>query len=226
MELSLSKKDFTSYLCSQLNHFFPDKNLIHPDSIQNYCDTALDRVDFCFKHVAFERYNNKKNTILNHLYADQYLVFLWFLSNTIYKEIGNNPISNKLYYLNKALHGFDCMYDTALPDIFLIFHGVGTMLGKAHYSDYFVSLQGCTVGSQKGSYPQFGKGVALTAHSAIIGACRIGDRVSVSAYTTVFETNVENDSVVYRDNDSGKTIIKSSKSTYAQQFFLTDLSSV
>jgi serine O-acetyltransferase len=160
------------------------------------------------------------------LYADQYLVYLWFLSNTVYKERGDNALSNKLYYLNKALHGFDCMYSTGLPDIFLIFHGVGTMLGKAEYADYFVALQGCTIGSQKGLYPRLGKGVALTAHSAIIGGSVVGDRVSISAYTTVFESNIANDSVAFKDAESGKTVIKSAKRTYAQQFFLTDLNTI
>lgn len=226
MELSLSRNDFAGYVCSQLNHFFPDTNPVQVASLKAYIDVAIDRVGYCFKHVAFERYHKNGITTLNHLYADQYLVFLWFLSNTIYKELNHNPVSNKIYYLNKALHGFDCMYDTALPDIFLIFHGVGTMLGKANYADYFVSLQGCTVGSQKGNYPHFGKGVALTAHSAIIGGCHIGDRVSVSAYTTLFETDINSDSVVFRDNDTGKTVVKQARNAYAQQFFLTDLNSL
>jgi serine O-acetyltransferase len=223
MQLSLSKAELQSYVCNQLNNFFPDNHPVKPAEFDGVLNLTLDRVNFCFKKVAFERYNKNGETILNHLYADQYLVFLWFLSNTLWKEKGHLSIASKLYYLNKTLHAFDCMYDTALPDIFLIFHGAGTVLGKAIYNDYFVSLQGCTIGSHKGKYPIIGKGVGLTAHSCIVGNCEIGDRVSVSIYTTVFEKNVPNDTTAFTDTSSGKVCFKPSKRPYAQQFFNIDL---
>ncbi|OQP50816.1 hypothetical protein A4H97_03045 [Niastella yeongjuensis] len=223
MQLSISKAELQLYVCNQLNNFFPDNNPVKPAEFEGVIDITLDRVDFCFKKVAYERYNKGGETILSHLYADQYLVFLWFLSNTFWKEKGHSAIGSKLYYLNKTLHAFDCMYDTALPDIFLIFHGAGTMLGKAAYSDYFVALQGCTVGSQKGKYPVIGKGVSLTAHSSIIGDCEIGDRVSVSMYTSIFEKNIPNDTTAFTDASSGAVCLKPTKRPYAQQFFNTDL---
>jgi serine O-acetyltransferase len=226
MKLSLNKNDLQSYISAQLNTFFPDNNLINLNEYNGLVDVALDRLDFCFNKSSFERYNDKGDTILNHLYADQYLVFLWFLANTIYKEKGHNSISTKLYYLNKSLHAFDCMYDTGLPDIFLIFHGAGTMLGKATYENYFVALQGCTVGSHKGKYPAIGKGVALAAHASIIGDCKIEDRVSISLYTSVFEKNVPSNTVVYTDSDNGKVSMKTSTTPYAQQFFNVDLGSL
>lgn len=226
MQLSLNKIDLQSYLSSQLNNFFPDKNFIN---FADYCksiDKALQRLDFCFKHVSHHRYNNNGTTLFNHLYSDHYLVFIWFLSNTIWVETGNQTIATKLYYLNKVLHSFDCMYDTRLPDIFLIFHGAGTMLGKATYADYFVALHGCTIGSHKGGYPVMGKGVSLTAHSAIIGNCEIGNRVSISVHTSVFEKDIPDDTVVYIDSDTGKLHYKSSKSPYSQQFFNVDLNTL
>ncbi len=219
MKLSLSKIELLSYISSQLNTFFPDKNNITSNQFVNECDIALDRLNYCFHRVAFDRYNKDGETIFNHLYSDHYLVFIWFLSNTIWKEKGNHPLASKLYYLNKVLHGFDCMFDTGLPDIFLVFHGTGTMLGKAAYDNYFVSLQGCTIGSHKGKYPIMGKGVALTAHSAIVGECTIGSGVSVSINTYLFQKNVPANSVVFTDSETGKISIKPSNTLYAQQFF-------
>ena len=96
-------------------------------------------------------------------------------------------LANKLYCLNKVLHGLDCMYDTQLPDIFLLFHSSGTMLGKAKYSDFFIALHGCTIGSHKGRYPILGKGVSITANSSVIGDCYIGNRCTISTRTTIFQ---------------------------------------
>ncbi len=226
MKLSLDKKDLQEYTSAQINHFFPDKDRIKLAQHEKVFDIALDRLDHCFKKVAFDRYFKDSTARLNHLYADHYLMYLWFLSNTFWKESGNDKAASKLYYLNKALHGLDCMYDTKLPDIFLIFHGVGTMLGKAGYADYMVVLQGCTVGSQKGNYPEFGKGVALTANSSVIGKCTLGDRATISTRTTVFQKDVPPDTTAFMDFETGQLQMKTSKTCYAQQFFNVDLNMV
>jgi len=219
MQLSLSKTDLQSYISSQINCFFPDKNIVNLCDYGKNVDIALQRLDFCFKHVSHQLYNNGDTTLFNHLYADHYLVFIWFLANTIWKETGNQILASKLYYLNKILHSFDCMYDTCLPDIFLIFHSSSTMLGKATYGNFFVALHGCTVGSHKGQYPVMGKGVALTAHSAIIGNCKIGNSVSISVHTSVFQKDIPNNTVVFTDSNTGRMHLKPSIVPYAQQFF-------
>lgn len=224
MILSLSKNDLKSYVTTQLNHFFPDINKVNPLDLGGSLDIAIDKVDFCFDKVSFDRYNKNGQTILNHLYSDQYLVFLWFLSNTVWKESKNPIIASKLYYLNKCLHSFDCMYDTGLPDVFLIFHGAGTMLGKASYSNYFVALQGCTIGAHDGKYPAMGQGVALAAHTSIIGDCKIGDRVTLSANTSIYKKDIPSDTLVFRDDKTGILNLKSTHNSYSQSFFNINLS--
>jgi serine O-acetyltransferase len=110
------------------------------------------------------------------------------------------------------------MYDTKLPDIFLIFHGVGTMLGKATYNDFFVALQGCTIGMNRGKYPIMDKGVALTAHASLIGNCNVGKLVTISSYTSVIDKNIETSNVVFKNNN-GELVCKPSVNSYAQSFF-------
>jgi serine O-acetyltransferase len=223
MQLSISKTSLADYIVSQLNIFFPDSFIVSKEDLNLSINETIDRLDYCFKHVIFERYNLKNETVFNHLYSDHYLMFLWFLSNTAWKNHVNSNICSKLYCLNKSLHSFDCMYDTNLPDIFLIFHGCGTMLGKANYADFFVSLQGCTVGSHHGEYPNFGKGVALTANSSIIGKCNLGDRVSISTRTTIFNKDIEKDNTAFIDFNTGVLKVKQTNKCYAQQFFNVDL---
>lgn len=226
MKLSLEKKVLVEYVTKQLNTFFPDSNLVNGAEIERTIDLTLDRINYCFKHVKHNRYFNENVTLFNHLYSDHYLMFLWFLSNTSFRENQDPNLSNKLYYLNKCLHGFDCMYDTKLPDIFLVFHGVGTMLGKAMYDDFFVVLQGCTVGSQKGHYPKFGKGVSLVANSSVIGDCTIDNRSTISTRTTIFKKNIEKDKTVFMNYETGKLEIKNTTECYAQQFFNVDLNTI
>ena len=220
---SLSDANLKKYVESQLNTFFPDADKVVLD--EHYVVATLKRVDHCFSFVTLKHYFNGQETIFNHLYSDHYVMFVWYLSNQIFRSKGKNTISDKLYYLNKTLHGLDCMYDTKLPDIFLIFHGVGTMLGKAEYSNYFVALQGCTIGSHKGKYPIMGQGVSLTAHSSIIGDCNIGNNVSISAYTNIFQADIADNNVVYRSK-KGEIVIANNSIPYAQQFFNVDLHSL
>ncbi len=224
MKFSIPKNELLEYSSHQLNTFFPDNNKLNLANESRVVDLALERLEHCFKHVAFQRYHHEGQTLFNHLYADHYLMYLWFLSNTFWRELDDDSISSKFYYLNKSLHGLDCMYNTGMPDIFLVFHGVGTMLGKGKYADYFVALQGCTVGSHKGDYPVFGKGVALTANSSVIGKCNIGNRCTIATRTTLFQKNLPDDHTAFIDFDKGQLQIRQSEQCYAQQFFITDLS--
>lgn len=226
MILSLEREELKEYTTKQLNFFFPDPYAVNLKNYKTAFDLAIDRLEYCFDEVSSMRYKKENQSYVNHLYSDHYVMYLWFLSNTIWKETENSNLASKLYCLNKALHSFDCMYNTALPNIFLAFHNSGTMLGKADYSDYFVALQGCTIGSHKGKYPKLGKGVSLTAHSSIIGDCEIGDRVSISAYTSIFEKNVSSDTVIFKNDTTGAVEMKPSKNCYAQQFFNIDLKTV
>lgn len=225
MKLSITKDELSKYVTTQLNYFYPDKNLVKGE-IGKVIDRVIDRIDFCFKHVSLNRYFTENSTIFNHLYSDHYVMFLWYLSNTVFNDLQNYNLASKIYYLNKSLHGVDCMFDTKMPDIFLIFHGVGTMIGKANYDDYFVILQGCTVGSHKGFYPNFGKGVALAANSSIIGNCIIGNRSTISTRTSLFNQNLEDDSTIFFDYNSGKLEIMQSKICYAQNFFNINLNNI
>lgn len=218
MVTSLSKHELIDYTSRQLNHFFPDNNTVRLNEYKNAVGTALDRLEFCFKHCTLKHYFNGEEVLFNHLFSDHYVMYVWYLANSLWRDNAPGDICNKLYYLNKTLHGLDCNYNTALPDIFLLFHCSGTMLGKATYSDFFVALQGCTIGSQKGVYPVMDKGVSLTAHSSIIGNCKVGKNVSLSAYTNVFETDIPDKTVVYKDQ-SGAVVFKSAKTSYAQTFF-------
>ncbi|TXH71058.1 MAG: serine acetyltransferase [Thiothrix sp.] len=145
-------------------------------------------------------YQENGNPIFHQFNSDHYAMFLYFLSNTLYK---NNKIieATKIFLLNKALHGIDAFYSIVLPEIFYFVHPIGTILGNAVYSDYLVVYQGVTVGSDRneqninGLYPEFSKGCTLLANSSIIGKCRIGENVILGAHSFI-RNRVVSDNII------------------------------
>jgi len=223
MDISLSKLELSSYLKNQLNNYFPDSKPIQSTEIIKSLDLTLDRLENCLSKAQLNRYKKDGKPYFNHLFSDTYMLFLCYLGNTVWNETQDIVLASKIYYLNKTMHSFDCMYDNKIPEVFLIVHGVGTIMGKAEYGNYFVIYQGCTVGASHGIYPKIGTGVSVTANSSVIGKCIIGDRATISTRTTVFQKDVPKDYTAFVNWDNGVLEMKKSNSCYAQQFFHTDL---
>lgn len=105
--------------------------------------------------------------------------------------------AEKIYYLNKILHSIDLFYEVELPSIFFFDHPLGSVMGRAKYSDYFSFLQGCTVGNNKGKYPIIGRNVSMLSNSKILGDCHIGNNVILSANSYVIDTDIPDNSIVF-----------------------------
>jgi serine O-acetyltransferase len=219
MITTLTEHELCDYTSRQLNNFYPDNHIINLNDYSDAVNLALQRLEFCFKHCTLKHYNDGTQTHFNHLFSDHYVMYLYYLANSMWQLHQDKKICNKLYYLNKTLHGLDCMFDTKLPDIFLIFHGVGTMLGKAEYNDFFVVLHGCTVGSHKGKSPVIGKGVAMAANSSVIGDCKIGDYSNIGTGVLIFNKDLKKSETAYVDTKSGCIEIQASKSSFSKSFF-------
>lgn len=222
MNLSLKCSEFKDFVINQMAHFFPDSQSPNKREFGKIFTIALDRIDFCFKHINIKSYCVHGTTNFNHLHANQYAMFLWFLSNTVWSETNNEKLASKLYCLNRALNSFSCSYEAKLPEVFLLLHIVGSVLGKAEYSDFFVATHGCTVGAHHGKYPKIGRGVSLLPHSSIIGGCSIGDRVSIGINATIYQKDIPKDTIVYVD--SHHTLCqKPSRIAWAQHLFNVQL---
>lgn len=198
MILSLSKKHLIEYVLNQLNAFFPDAEPVTYDYIDEPLSDSLDRLSYCFKHIKRKYYQDENGGILfNHLNGDHYSMILYLLSNTIWQKHGSCVVANKIFMLNKMLHGIDVFYEVILPEIFMFIHPLGTVLGRATYNDYFMVYQGCTVGSVVDhGYPKLSRGVVMYSNSSILGDCDIGQNVVVGANSYLVNTDIKNDSVV------------------------------
>ena len=225
MQLSLPRSELKRYIKNQLSVFFPDNYVMEGKDVDAAFELGLERLENCFKYISFPAYcNDDGQTYFSHLHADQYAQFLYYFSNSLWKASQNKPICDKLIYLNRILNNFFFSYKGNLPDVFFLGHPVGTILGNAVYSDFLVVFQNVTVNTsvdeKGGSAPVLGKGLFLGAGAKIIGNRQIGDRVSISVDTVVYNQNVPSDKVVITKN-SGETIIKDRTKTtcMAQNYF-------
>jgi serine O-acetyltransferase len=198
-----------------LNNFFPDGNDTKQIITKNI-NEAHDRMSFSLKHVKLKGY-----TSFDMLHSDLYAQFVYFLSNTVWNNDQDKRAAIKLYYLNKTLHGLNCMYDTKLPDIFLLIHCIGTVLGKATYADYFVACHNVTVGSDKGNLPQMSKGVYMGPGSSIVGNCIINEFTHLTINSVVLDQNTEGSCVIIGSSPNFGSK-KLNRNLIKEQYFILD----
>lgn len=194
---SLDTKTLSRYIAKQLNNLLPDVK-VTPKVLLPFVNRAIERTEYCFSKINNKCFFDGNNVRFDHLHTEQYAVFLYFLSNTIWRQKKDENLAGKIFCLNKALNAINIFYKVALPDIFFLTHCVGTVLGRAEYNDYFVATQRVTIGANKNlEYPVLGKGVAVYGGGAIIGKCIIGDNCLISINTTVMETDIPDNMVVF-----------------------------
>ena len=144
------------------------------------------------------------------------------ISHIIYVKGSRTKISDKIYYLNKLLNSVDLFYAIELPVLWGAEHPLGSIMGRAHYSNQFYFFQGCTV---RGTgelghevYPCLEENVCMYSHSSILGNCHIGKNVKIGAGALVKDQDVPDNSVVF--GQSPNLIIKESKHIQSDNFII------
>jgi serine O-acetyltransferase len=178
-----------------ISHYLPD-GLSPVNADKTLFDLALQRTENCFSHIRRKYYVEGADTLFDHLNGDHMASLLYFYSNTVWRETGDASLPIRLFYVNKIMHGLDLFYSVNMPDIFMVVHPIGTVLGNAVYGDYFVVYQNCTVGASTNVYPSFGTGTILYSRSSVIGNCRLGDDVVMAANAMLIDTDAPNSVVV------------------------------
>ena|SRR6185295_3748160 len=194
---TLSCADLAEYVTSQANALFPDRRVPAGD-LRRHVEQALERTDHCFSRISVKRFARDGAAFFDHLNTDQYAMFLYLLSNSVFRGGGDPALAAKVYALNKALHGLDVFYEVALPEVFFFQHPVGTVLGRATYGNYFAVYQRCSVGSNlDGDSPVFDPGVVMFGGSAVIGRCHVGANVWLSFGAQIMDRDVPAGSVAF-----------------------------
>ena len=191
--LHFSRTELVAYVARQLDLFFPDGlDADAPVLLGAQIDTALVRLGRCINEVRLWTPNQ-----FDHLHSTQYTLFLYYLSNTLWKATGNRTLCNKLFGLNKALNGIDMFYEIDMPEVFFIGHSVGIVFAKATYGNYLVVYQNSTVGKNHGVAPILGEGVVMYPGTAIIGRCNVGAGTVLSQGVSLINTDTPGACTVY-----------------------------
>lgn len=179
--LDHTRASLVAYLTAQCAHIVPDgREAAFAAAVDAHIDEALARMHRCINACAPWRPDE-----FNVLQSSQHCIFLYFLSNTIWKRSGETAAPTRLFLMNKALNGIDLFYEIAMPEVFYIGHSVGIVLAKATYGNYLVLYQNSTVGRHKDQIPVIGERVVVYPNSAIIGRSVVGDGAVISQGTRV-----------------------------------------
>ena len=192
---SLTSAELAGYTSRLLENHLPDGKAVNLD-LRSHVSVALDRLEYCFSRIRRKYYSVDGRVAFDHLNSDHMAAYLYFLGNTIWRENGDTDMSTRLFYLNKVMNGVDLYYSVPMPDIFLLVHPVGTVIGAATYGDYLVVYQNCTVGADSGVYPTFGEGTVLYSRTSVLGASVIGDNVVFAANSFIVNADIPSDSLV------------------------------
>ena len=197
MKTSLKKDDLLSYTIKQINNFFPDKRRLKKSTLSKSFQFTLERVEYCLSKINNKNYSNQKKLRFDHLNSDHYCIYLYFLSNSLFKNKINTEICAKVYYLNKLLNGIDMFYEVMLPDIFQVVHPVGTVLGRAKYSDFLTVYQNCTIGSNAKNSPILGKYLTLRPGSSILGSSIVGYNCQIASKSLMIDKRLKDDTTYF-----------------------------
>jgi serine O-acetyltransferase len=218
VKISISSDDLLDYVTCQIGTFFPDKKS-NVNELGRYWDIALQRVEHCFSKINSKYYWDGQGVLFNHLNADQYAMFLYILSNTVYRNNSDITLCTKVFQLNRYLHSIDVYYEVELPEIFMFVHSIGTVLGRAKYSNYFIAYQGCNVGGSAGAgnqlmYPELQEHVTMHPGTSILGNCVVGRNSTMAAGSLLLNQNLDNNSL-YIGNPRDHIIKKREVQHYA-----------
>ena len=192
MEIArIGRSGLLHYLLRQLGHVIPDERDCSR-AIEAHLDIALSRLRHCIAGVRAWPAEQ-----FDYLHSTQYCLFLYFLSNTIWKKTSETEVPTKLFLLNKALNGIDCFYEIELPEVFFIGHSVGIVLAKATYGEHLVLYQNSTVGKNHGVAPVIEAGVVMYANTTIIGRCLVRAGTVLSQGTSVVNRDTPGDTLVF-----------------------------
>lgn len=185
-------ENIAQYVNQQLKNI-----LISEEDVTLYIEHALERTYRCFEKSKNKYYSDSENRIKFSLFhSGQYSIFLYYLSNTLYKY-KEDDLATKIYYLNKILHSVDWYYEIELPEYWIVEHPIASVLGRADYSNGLVIYQGCTIGGNRGKYPTLGKNVILYSNATILGNSKIGNNVVLSTGCTIKDQDIPDNCLVF-----------------------------
>jgi len=211
--VNIDRNQLADYVRKQLSNLLPLPADPQAALIETHLDEALLRLNRCMSEVRMWTPNQ-----FDVLHSSQYCIFLYYLSNTIWRREKAQKLCTQLFLLNKSLNAIDCFYEVELPEVFFIGHSVGIVLAKAKYGNHLVLYQNSTVGKNHGVAPVLEDGVILYPNTAVIGNCLVRQRSVISQGVSVINRDTEVDKVVFQ-GANGSLLFKDSSHPILGDFF-------
>ncbi|MDB5425014.1 MAG: hypothetical protein JWQ29_2430 [Phenylobacterium sp.] len=209
-----SRASLLAYTVAQCAHVVPDgREAAFGSAVDAHLDEALERLGRCINACAPWRPDE-----FNVLQSSQHCIYLYYLSNTIWKRSGETAAPTRLFLMNKAFNGIDLFYEIAMPEAFYIGHSVGIVLAKATYGNHLVLYQGATVGRHKQDVPQLGERVILYPHSAVVGRAVVEDGAVLSQGTRAINQRVPAGQMAFA-SDGGKLAFRPTPDDLIREYF-------
>lgn len=137
---------------------------------------------------------------------------------------GDGHNAEKVYCLNRMLNAVDLFYEIDLPSVWFIEHPVGSVIGRGKIGEKFIFQQCCSVGANRSKnnrftydYPGIGDNCIMYSNSAIIGKCRVGNHVIVSAGSKVCNVDIPDYCVVFPSVDGKNPVIRKMQPDYFRE---------
>lgn len=181
----------------QLGMLFPDPHSPRDvDRIEALLPATLERLSpILASALSFETGR------FNHRHSMQYATYLYLLGNEAWRRDASVEFCERLFCLNRALHGLDLFYAVALPEVFLISHGLGLVLGAATYGNCLVFSQNVTVGRVGEDRPTIGSNIVFYPGAVVSGRSVIGDGCVIGANTVVHNRDMPANTIATMGTD-------------------------
>lgn len=210
-----SRESLLAYVTAQCAHVVPDgREADFRKAADAHFDEALERLHRCINACAPWRPDQ-----FNVLQSSQHTLFLYYLSNTIWRRSGDTAAATRLFLMNKAFNGIDLFYEIAMPEVFYIGHSVGIVLAKATYGNYLVLYQNSTVGRHKDQIPVIGDRVILYPGTSIAGRAVVEDDCVISQGVRVINKRVPKGSLVFAGDNAGELSFRPRPDDLLSEYF-------
>jgi len=173
------------------------------DLIESVLDETYARCLYCFQSIRDPYYSTDE---ICPYHLGQYLTFLYFLGNTLFRRYNPSDSENldvqdlcdKIFMTSLTISSADIYYKHNMPEIFLPAHPLGAVFtGKAKIGNYFFFMQGCNLGINNGKGPILGEGVVMWGDSKIVGDCHVGNHVMFAANSYIKDMDIPDNSIVF-----------------------------
>ena len=208
------------YIINHLQTFVPVDYHTNKDHAKKLGETILTSIEDLYKCFANNLFLAK--CPLNIFDVRVYSIFLIIIGRNVYKYDPNSRLADRVYLLNRYLHGCDIYHKVKMPKEFFLNYAKNIILVNTNYGNKLVVYHGVTVGAINGKIPIIGDEVVIMPNCIISGNSIIGSNVTISAGVKVINQNIPDNTLVFQAENGRDLFFKENSDKYMANYFLKD----